>query len=90
MLIDELREHLENTPLEELREEWKLLKEFEDTSPTAIDLINYWKKVYYDIEPHGFNVNLEENKNIIETPNYSEFFFNIALWKTKYHQLLLV
>ena len=45
MKIDKLKEHLENTPIEELEKEWELVKEFKDTSPTALDMIQYWESV---------------------------------------------
>lgn len=46
MLIDKLKDHLENTSIEELQKEWELVKEFKDTSPTALDMIQCWKDKY--------------------------------------------
>ena len=48
MELDKLKRHLKDTPLSELREEWKAVEHFSNGSPLATDLIKKWSEVYDD------------------------------------------
>ncbi len=82
MLIEKLKRHLESTPLGELREEWKLVERFGNIGPMAIDLVSCWSRTYLNISQPGCDMIFwdKAQKEIKkETPEYSEFFFNIVL-----------
>ncbi len=84
MLIEKLRKHLEQTPLDELRQEWNQVMDYAKVGPPAILLIKGWHKLYPDIPKISLTQSRVGQKEIKkETPKYSEFFFNIVLWKTK-------
>ena len=86
MLIDKLRQHLISTSLEELKKEWELVEHFGNVGPMATDLVDCWRRTFLDVTQPASNLVFrdkvqKEFKN--ETPEYSEFFFNIVLWKRK-------
>ena len=43
-MINELRAHIQNTPVEQLQEEWKLVIENKKDSPNAIEYLNFINK----------------------------------------------
>ena len=86
MLIEKLINHLENISQETFQQEWEEVKEYENVGPLAVDIVNLWRRSYFDdfklgtpgdliiIPPGAINF-------LNETPEFSEFFFNIELWK---------
>ena len=87
MLIEKLKQHLIYTSLSKLKEEWKLVEQYANIGPIAIDLVQSWEQTYLDKFRPCINLVLKDQNEItIETPNYSEFFFNIVLWKRKQPQ----
>ena len=41
--VEKLKYHLENIPLEKLREEWKEVEDFKNVGPLAINVVKSWK-----------------------------------------------
>ena len=40
-MLSDLRTHIQNTPVEQLQEEWKLVIENKTNSPNAIEYLNF-------------------------------------------------
>jgi len=79
-MLDRLREHFNNTPLELLQEEWKQVEQMGFGGPKAYEYVDFLCKFY---SPPVTSSCLPDNicipKNI--TSNFSGYFFfrNIAI-----------
>jgi len=45
-MIDKLKEHLKNTTIKELKEEWKAVEKYNNVGPTVINFLQKKEEVY--------------------------------------------
>ncbi len=77
-MIERLREYLNNTPKEVIKNDWKEVEEFSNIGPSAKSFIKHMGVFYPDDLPNLLKRPIEEEKYFtgkLETPKFGVFFY---------------